>query len=532
MALRADETPYMVVRAPLVFPEGVADAGDMSDGAVDERVDLRAGSLERRKVRARAGTASKLRVLATVSADVIALLVASLLAVWMASSFTEVPLLHRLNGAFEEDFRIGLITLLFLTPYYLAALWVYGLYREPARSVGGFNLGEGMVGLTALTAASWLMLIVFVLTLGERAPVAPLIGYWLVAIVAIPIARWVGRLTIWTRPSFHERVLIIGAGQVGHSVAAKIAGHREYRIDLVGFLDDGEPRRNGDRGPALPILGSLADLDRIVAKDHIDRVIVAFSRARHNDFLRVVRACSDTGVRVNIVPRLFEVVSSRALVDDIEGIPLLDVANAELGAFNMSVKRVFDLIVGGLICLVALPVIALVALVIKLDSRGPVFFRQERMGRGGKTFRIYKFRSMHVGAEDERLELAEEQNDYDGPMFKLKEDPRITRVGGALRRWSIDELPQILNVMTGDMSLVGPRPLWVEEAKQCRGWTQKRLDITPGITGLWQVLGRSEIPFDEMVKLDYMYVTGWSLSWDIKLLLQTVPAVLNKRGAY
>ena len=154
------------------------------------------------------------------------------------------------------------------------------------------------------------------------------------------------------------------------------------------------------------------------------------------------------------------------------------------------------------------------------------------MGRGGKPFRIFKFRSMYVGADEARLELAERQNDYDGPMFKLKEDPRITRVGGRLRRWSIDELPQILNVMKGDMSLVGPRPLWVEEAKQCRGWTQKRLDITPGITGLWQVLGRTNIPFDEMVKLDYMYVTGWSLSWDIKLLLQTVPAVLNKRGAY
>ena len=273
-------------------------------------------------------------------------------------------------------------------------------------------------------------------------------------------------------------------------------------------------------------------LDAIVANQRVDRVIIAFSRARHNDFLRVVRACADSGVRVNIVPRLFEVVSSRAVVDDIEGIPLLDVANAELGRFNMAVKRVFDLIVGGLLCVPFLPLMGIVALAIKLDSPGPVFYRQERMGRGGKPFWIFKFRSMHVGADEARLELAERQNDYDGPMFKLKEDPRITRVGAALRRWSVDELPQLLNVMKGDMSLVGPRPLWTEEAKQCRGWTQKRLDITPGITGLWQVLGRSEIPFDEMVKLDYMYVTGWSLSWDIKLLLQTVPAVLNKRGAY
>jgi lipopolysaccharide/colanic/teichoic acid biosynthesis glycosyltransferase len=144
---------------------------------------------------------------------------------------------------------------------------------------------------------------------------------------------------------------------------------------------------------------------------------------------------------------------------------------------------------------------------------------------------ILKFRSMCFGAEEQREELTD-QNEYSGPMFKMKRDPRVTRVGEFIRRWSIDELPQIINVMKGDMSLVGPRPLWVEEAREVHGWTQKRLDITPGITGLWQVLGRSDIPFDEMVKLDYMYVTGWSLSWDIKLLLQTVPAVLEKRGAY
>jgi len=522
-------------RIPLVFPEGVADTGDMANGTLRERSGRRPSivrAAQRDGIGATTRRPSRMRVVATLSADVVALVIASLVAVWAALSFDGIPLLHRLNGVFESDARLGFLSLLLLTPYFVAALWAYGLYRDPARSVGGFNFGEGMAGLTALTAASWLLLIVFVLGLGSAAPVAPLIAYWFAASLTIPVARWVGRWTVWSRPSFHERVVIIGAGEVGHTVAAKIAGHPEYRIDLVGFLDDGEPRRKDGRGRALPLIGSLADLDRIIAEEGIDRVIVAFSRARHNDFLRVVRACSDSGVRVNIVPRLFEVVSSRALVDDIEGIPLLDVANAELSSFNMGIKRVFDLIVGGLICIVALPLMALVALVIKIDSRGPVFFRQERMGRGGATFRIFKFRTMYVGAEDERLELAETRNDYDGPMFKLKDDPRITRVGAVLRRWSIDEVPQILNVMAGDMSLVGPRPLWVEEARQCRGWTQKRLDITPGITGLWQVLGRSEIPFDEMVKLDYMYVTGWSLSWDIKLLLQTVPAVLNRRGAY
>jgi exopolysaccharide biosynthesis polyprenyl glycosylphosphotransferase len=475
---------------------------------------------------------SKLRVVATLAADAIGLVMSSLLIVWVAAWFDDIPVISSLNGPFEND--PGGVVLLFvcLTPYWLAALWVYGLYREPGRSIGGFNLADALNGLTALTASSWLLLVLMVLALGPSAPVASLIAFWFLAIVLVPLARWVSRVTVWSRASFQERVLIIGAGEVGHTLAAKIHSHPEYRIKLVGFLDDGEPRRNGDSGPAVPVIGVFDDLDAIVEGEQVDRVIVAFSRARHNDFLRVVRACADRGVKVNIVPRLFEVVSSRALVDDVEGIPLLDVGHVELSRFNMAVKRAFDLVVGALLCVVILPIMAVVAIIIKVDSPGPVFYRQERMGREGRPFRIFKFRSMYVGADEARLELAETQNDYDGPMFKLKDDPRITRVGGALRRWSIDELPQILNVMKGDMSLVGPRPLWTEEAKQCRGWTQKRLDITPGITGLWQVLGRSNIPFDEMVKLDYMYVTGWSLSWDVKLLLQTVPAVLNKRGAY
>jgi exopolysaccharide biosynthesis polyprenyl glycosylphosphotransferase len=512
----------------------VADAVSVGNSTLEQR---RARHLPRAALGSDAANErthrpSELRVIATLASDVVALAVSALLAVWLISAFDGVPLLRRLNGPFDSDLRFGVVTLLCLTPYWLAALWVYGMYREPSRSVGGFNLGEGLTGLTALTAASWLLLIIFVIGAGEEAPVALLIAFWFLMIILVPLARWVGRVTVWSRASFKERVLIIGAGEVGHTLAAKIAAHPEYRIKFVGFLDDGEPRRNGASAPDTPVIGSLADLDDIVEHEAVDRVIVAFSRARHNDFLRIVRACADSGVKVNIVPRLFEVVSSQALVDDVEGIPLLDVGHVELSRFNMAVKRAFDLIVGGLLCIPILPTMGAIAIIIKLDSRGPVFYRQERMGRGGKPFLIYKFRSMYTGADEERLELAEEQNDFDGPMFKLKEDPRITRVGGPLRRWSLDEVPQILNVMKGDMSLVGPRPLWIEEAKQCRGWTQKRLDITPGMTGLWQTLGRTNIPFDEMVKLDYMYVTGWSLSWDIKLLLQTVPAVLNKRGAY
>jgi exopolysaccharide biosynthesis polyprenyl glycosylphosphotransferase len=457
--------------------------------------------------------------------------IASAVAVWLAGPLAELPLIERLVAPFSGDVRGGVLSLVVLIPYWLAALWAFGLYREPGRSIGGASLSETLNGPTALTAASWLLLIILVGLYGNQAPVGTLIVFWMVAVVLVPTFRLISRRTIWSTAALQERVLILGAGEVGHMLAAKISKHPEYRMTLVGFLDDGEPRSNGDGGPPLPMIGAFDDLQRIVVEQRVDRVIVAFSRARHDDFLRVVRTCADSAVRVNIVPRLFEVVSSRALVDDVEGIPLLDVGHVELSRFNMAVKRVFDLVVGGFFFLCFLPILAVMTVFIKVDSKGPVFFRQERMGRGGKCFMIYKFRSMYVGADALRAELAG-QNEYSGPMFKIREDPRVTRVGAWIRRWSMDELPQIINVMKGDMSLVGPRPLWVDEARQVRGWTQKRLDITPGMTGLWQVLGRSDIPFDEMVKLDYMYVTGWSLSWDIKLLLQTVPAVLGKRGAY
>jgi exopolysaccharide biosynthesis polyprenyl glycosylphosphotransferase len=526
LGLRLDERP-------LILQASVADAADMANGTVRGE-SARCAGLDAPRVAsddARTMRPAKLRVAATLSADVVAIVAASLLAVWVAGAFDHVPVFSRLTLPFDSHPYGGAVSFVILTPFWLAALWAFGLYREPGSSIGGMNLSESLSGLTALTAASWLMLILLVFGQGSSAPVGALIAFWMLAVVLVPAARWLSRATVWSNSAFQERVLIIGAGDVGHTLAAKIGKHAEYRMKLVGFLDDGEPRRNGNGAVYVPVIGAFDDLVRIVAEQQVDRVIVAFSRARHNDFLRVVRACADSGVKVNIVPRLFEVVSSRALVDDIEGIPLLDVAHVELSRFSMAVKRVFDLIVGGVLCILFLPLMAVVGLLVRIDSRGPVFYRQERMGRGGTSFLMYKFRSMYDGADKLREDLAD-QNEYDGPMFKIHEDPRVTRIGGWLRRWSVDEVPQILNVMKGDMSLVGPRPLWVEEAKQCRGWTQKRLDITPGITGLWQVLGRSDIPFDEMVKLDYMYVTGWSLSWDVKLLMETVPAVVRKRGAY
>jgi lipopolysaccharide/colanic/teichoic acid biosynthesis glycosyltransferase len=212
--------------------------------------------------------------------------------------------------------------------------------------------------------------------------------------------------------------------------------------------------------------------------------------------------------------------------------PVVSLPQMQLGRSSRVLKRSFDIAVSAAALVLLSPLLALIAIVVSLDSPGPAVYRQPRRGRAGSTFRIAKFRTMHIGAEERRDHVLS-LNQVDGPLFKIKNgDPRVTRVGGFLRRTSLDELPQLWNVLKGEMSLVGPRPFVVYEADQITGWAGKRLDTTPGITGLWQVLGRNDVPFEEMVKLDYLYVTNWSLWWDLKILCQTIPVVLGRRGAY
>jgi exopolysaccharide biosynthesis polyprenyl glycosylphosphotransferase len=468
------------------------------------------------------------RALVMLAADVTALAASVLMTLLLLPVAPHIPILGRALAEFSES-RPHFYVVALIVPWTIFVLYGYGLYRSSARSINGWVVSEGLNGVTAVSVASWSALVLMLLVAGSTDSLGFIAVFWGCVVVAVPACRAVGRAVFWRSPRLSERTLIVGAGAVGHLLGEKIGKHPEYNIKLVGCLDDGEPF-GGSRTP-VPVVGRLEDLNDVIDSYEVTRVIIAFSRARHQQILDVVRTCADRGVRVNIVPRLFEVLSSQTAMDDVEGIPLLDVAHVEISRFNMIVKRAFDLLVGGVLTLIALPLIGVLALAIKLDSRGPVFFRQERMGRGGKVFRIFKLRSMNVDAELLRHDLAA-QNEYSGPMFKIKSDPRTTRMGTMLRKWSLDEVPQLFNVLRGEMSLVGPRPLWVDEATRCRGWTKKRLDITPGITGLWQVTGRNDVPFDEMVKLDYMYVTGWTLSWDIKLLLETLPAVMGRRGAY
>ena len=349
------------------------------------------------------------------------------------------------------------------------------------------------------------------------------------ALVLIPIVR--GSLRSWVFPRImrRRRTLIVGGGHDARAFHRKLTAHPEYGLEIVGFVEGSDGDSDGVPGP---VLGSSSDIAAIIDEHDIDRVLLASSIASHEEMLDLIRTVRRPDVQVSIVPRYSEIFTARAILDEVEGMPVVTLPPLRLGRSSRLLKRSFDVTVASLALILLSPVLLIIASAIRLDSRGPALYRQPRRGRHGSTFRIAKFRTMYVGAEYARATMLH-MNDVDGPLFKIKgEDPRVTRVGRFLRRTSLDEIPQLWNVVKGEMSLVGPRPFVIYEADQITGWARRRLDMTPGITGLWQVMGRNDVPFDEMTKLDYLYVTNWSIWWDMKILCQTIPVVLGKRGAY
>ena len=357
----------------------------------------------------------------------------------------------------------------------------------------------------------------------------------LAIVAALAVRGVIRRLAPLAMP---DRVLIVGAGEIGQRMAEKVnAAGAQVRV--VGFVDD-EPLPLSDRLADVTVFPKTIREDGIERLGLVDaivesgatRLVLAFSRRTDEDVLEYIRDAGGVPIPISIVPRYFEITPPHATVSELQGFPLITLTSARLSIGARLAKRSMDVLFAGAGLLLVSPLLLAVALAIKIDSRGPVFFRQERVGSRGRVFRIWKFRTMNPDAEARRFEL-EHLNDMEGagPLFKIREDPRVTRVGRFLRRTSLDELPQLFNVVGGTMSLVGPRPFVTHEAIQIGGWGARRLDLTPGITGLWQVMGRNDVPFEEMVRLDYMYVTNWSVWWDLRLLLQTVPRVLTGRGA-
>jgi exopolysaccharide biosynthesis polyprenyl glycosylphosphotransferase len=384
-----------------------------------------------------------------------------------------------------------------------------------------------------VTIGTWSFLAVTYLS-GLPHPTLPrLIVFWLTALAVVPLLRAAVRFVGRRHAAYVQNVIIVGSGQVARLLASKIRQHPEYGLTVVGFVDrDGGASLNGDG--RLPLIGETDDLPDLVRSCGADRVVITFSSESAEETLDVVRRLQDTNVQVDIVPRMFEVLGTNAQLHTIEGMPMVGLPVPRLSASSRLLKRSLDLAgaVGGLIVLG--PLFLLISAWIKLDSRGPVFFRQVRMGARDRTFRVFKFRTMVNDAERRKSEVAHlnMHRNGDSRMFKIPNDPRVTRPGAFLRRTRIDELPQLLNVIRGEMSLVGPRPLILDEDKYVQRWARRRLKLKPGMTGLWQVLGASDIPFDEMTKLDYLYVTNWSLREDLRLILLTLPALARARAAY
>ncbi len=279
------------------------------------------------------------------------------------------------------------------------------------------------------------------------------------------------------------------------------------------------------------MLGDLRGLPAILEDTRVDELIVTDSDFSERELLEIVSLAHRRGVNVRVAPKATELLRHRPQFIPGQGVPLFELRPPAFVGLDWFVKRGFDLVVSSLVLVAGLPVWLAIAAAVKLNSRGPVFFRDERIGLGEQTFAMLKFRTMYADAPDQQAEL-EAANEADGPLFKIREDPRVTGVGAVLRRFSLDEIPQVWNVLRGEMSLVGPRPLPLRDYALLEAWHRKRYLVLPGITGLWQISGRSNLGFDDLVRLDFYYLENWSIWLDISILLKTIPAVLRARGAY
>jgi lipopolysaccharide/colanic/teichoic acid biosynthesis glycosyltransferase len=395
--------------------------------------------------------------------------------------------------------------------------FIGGLYAVD--TLGAWASGIPEIGRLAALAlfASW-PLVFTADALGAGAPMAA-------ALVAAPLMLVIalgGRTTL--RASLHrvsplrQRTLIIGSGLVASQLVDRLRRHGEYGLDPIGIVDD---EIHDDFGLDVPVLGRFDDLRDVLRHHNVERVMIAFSRTSHEELLDVLRACREERVAVDIVPRLFEFLDGARAIEQIGGIPLLTISPPRLGRVARVAKRALDITVAGGLLLAMAPILLIIAIAIKIESRGPVLFRQPRAGLRGTPFMVFKLRSMYQDAEARKADLMRHNEMDGGVLFKVQRDPRITHLGRWLRRLSIDELPQLIN------ALVLP-----ESALLGDSWHARRLDLRPGLTGPWQISGRSDLTVQDMVRLDYQYVTGWSLTRDLEILLATVTVVLNGRGAY
>jgi len=407
----------------------------------------------------------------------------------------------------------------------VVSLGLYGLYSQQRRRFRPTTFGDLAKTGHAVAVAAFLTLGFGVLIhratgLAEVNP-AQLAATALTALVAVLAGRACVRSISHGVRGRAIRVLVVGSGMMAQRIGSYFTD--DPGVDVVGAVDD-------DPVPGHAVLGGIDDLPDLCERLAIDRVLIGFSRTHPSETIERLRALHGQ-VAISVVPRYFELLSCRSQVEEISGLPVIDVAPPHLSPSARLAKRTVDVVGAAVGLLVLSPVLLASALAIKVSSKGPVLFRQVRQGQDGRPFTMYKLRSMETGAEQQRASL-DPENEVDGPLFKMRDDPRVFPIGTFLRHSSFDEIPQLFNVLRGDMSLVGPRPFILEEAEQIDGWAARRFEVRPGITGLWQVSGRNDLTFDDLRRLDYVYVASWSLWWDMRIMWHTPASVLRRRGAY
>lgn len=429
-------------------------------------------------------------------------------------------------------------------PLWIVMAKLYGLYDNDEERADHSTVDEFMAVFHLVTVGAWAIFAVTSLSGLADPYLVKLVLFWAGAVLIVTAARTGARGFCRRQMTYLQNTVIVGAGDVGQLVARKFVQHPEYGINLVGFVDAFPKDLRGEIAH-LPVLGppeELADLTRLL---DIERIVVAFSNDSSDQALKVIRSVKDLPVQIDIVPRLFEIVGPRVELHTVEGFPLLGLPPLKLPRSSLAVKRALDLGLGAVGLLLAAPVMAFIALRIKLDSPGPVFYRHERIGRDGKPFRLVKFRTMYrehcrgeeYGGEDAEVAFKQLLGDVSRrsefeDTYKLHDDPRVTKVGRFLRQTSLDELPQLLNVLRGELSLVGPRPITQDELDRFGWGAESLLNIRPGVTGYWQINGRSETGYQERVRLDLAYVTGWSLGLDLTILVKTFRVLAHRSGAY
>ncbi|MBF0619120.1 MAG: sugar transferase [Candidatus Omnitrophica bacterium] len=461
--------------------------------------------------------------LSYVAIDVICILLSVFLACWIRQTAFPVDmrqLFFDADNPFHLVFVMWTISVVFFNSF-------YHLYQTRREVMESYEIGL-VIRSVCLAALAVLVFVYSMKIVGfPRSAFLLLVGFTTVLFCLWRVVKRIFVEFLAANGYNNASVLIVGAGKVGLMLAEEIRRHPGFGLKIIGFLDD--TKTTQDLPSGYEVVGTLKDFEQVIQRRFVSKVFFTV----HPDgtiFYELLEMAKELKVGVRVVPQAFDQATGDLFKYNVGLIPVLEYCDVGHNRRQYG-KRIFDIVVSSVGCIFLSPFFLAIAIWIRFDSPGPAFYFSRRYGRGGKVLKMWKFRSMVVDA-DEKLKELKQRNEVDGPIFKIRQDPRVTRVGRFLRKYSIDELPQLVNVLLGDMSLVGPRPLPIDQVETEDLKQLKRLEVRPGITGLWQVRGRSDLPFHRLVKWDAWYINNWSFWLDVNILFETIPVVLKGKGAY